>query len=175
MLRFLQQFGRLPDVFREEEGVIATPYHPVHVQGNFGQRRSRLIDAERKPLAMIQTSAATHIAISIDRKSEAAWTESEIPVPSAMYAAKQAGHFGSNARTSVGNENFASANPRCLADDGWALPSAVIASLCAAFAAVWQQVRGFIGDSHSRSRTQLLSAPRQSPGDSGHDGGPTTS
>ena len=109
---------------------------------------------------MIQTSAATHVATSVERKSEAAWTDSEIPVPSAMYAAKQAGHFGSNARISVGSENFASANPRCLADDGWALPSAVFAPLCAAFAAVWQQVSVFIGDSHSRSRTQLLSAPR---------------
>ena len=124
---------------------------------------------------MIQSSAATHIAISVDRKSEAAWTDSEIPVPSAMYAAKQAGHFGSNARISVGSENFASVNPRCLGDDGWALPPAVFASLCAAFAAVWQQARGFIDGSHSRSRMQLLSAPRQSPGDSGHDGGPMTS
>ena len=124
---------------------------------------------------MIQTSAATHIAISVDRKSEAAWTESEIPVPSAMYAAKQAGHFGNNARISVGTEDFASANPRCLADDGWPLPPAVFACLCAAFAAVWQQLSVFIGGSHSRSRTQLLSAPWQFPGDSGHDGGPTTS
>jgi hypothetical protein len=124
---------------------------------------------------MIQTSAATHVATSVDRKTEAAWTDSEIPVPSATYAAKQAGHFGSNARISVGSENFASANPRCLADDGRTLPSAAFASLCAAFAAVWQQVNEFIGDSHSRSRTQLLSALRQSPGDSGHDGGPMTS
>ena len=124
---------------------------------------------------MIQTSAATHIATNVERKSEAAWTESEIPVPSAMYAAKQAGHFGSSARISVGSENFASANPRFLADDGWALPPAVLASLCAPFAAIWQQVSIFIDDSHSRSRTQLLSAPRQSPEDSGHDGEPTTS
>jgi hypothetical protein len=109
---------------------------------------------------MIQTSAATHIATSVDRKTEAAWTDSEIPVPIAIYAAKQAGHFGSNVRISVGNENFASANPRCLPDDGWAWPSAVFVSFCAARAAVRQQVNGFIGDSHSRSRTQLLSASR---------------
>jgi hypothetical protein len=68
----------------EKKGVMATPYHPIYVEGNFGQRRSRLIGAERRPLAMIQTSAATHIAISIDRKSEAAATESDTPVPSAM-------------------------------------------------------------------------------------------
>ena len=124
---------------------------------------------------MIQTREATQIVSSVDRKSEAAWTETEIPVPSATYAAKQAGHFGSTARISVGSENFASANPRCLADDGWALPPAAFASLCAAFTAVWQQVSGFIGDSHSRSRTQLLSELRRSPEDSGHDGGPMTS
>jgi hypothetical protein len=123
---------------------------------------------ERKALARTQTSAATHIATSIDRKNEAAGSETEIPVPRAMYAAKQAGHFGSKARISVGSENFASANPRCLPDGGWTLPSATLfESLRAALAAVLQQV--------SRSRSQLLSAPTQSLGDSGHDGGPTTS
>jgi hypothetical protein len=71
-LRFLQQFGRSPAIFQEKEGVIATPYHPIYVEGNFGQRRSRLIDAERKLPAISQTSAATHIAISVDRKTEAA-------------------------------------------------------------------------------------------------------
>ena len=109
-------------------------------------------------------------------RNDAAAIDTEIPVPSAMYAAKQAGHFGSNARISVGSENFASANPRCLPDDGWALPSAVLLEMLrGALAVVWQQIRAFICDSHSRSRTQLLSAPSQSPGDNGHDGGPMTS
>ena len=119
---------------------------------------------------------ATHSPISSVLRNDAAATDTEIPVPSAMYAAKHAGHFGSNARISVGSEHFASANLR-LADDGWALPSAVLVEmLCAVLAAVWQQVSLFIGDSHSRSRMQLLSAPRQPfPQDSGHDGEPMTS
>lgn len=130
---------------------------------------------ERKALARTQTSAATHIATNIDRKNEAAGTETEIPVPRAIYAAKQAGHFGSKARISVGSENFASANPRCLPDGGWTLPSATLfESLRAALAAVLQQVSEFICDSHFRSRMQLLSAPTQSLGDSGHDGEPMT-
>jgi hypothetical protein len=124
----------------------------------------------------IQTSAAKHIAMSSVRRNDAVATDTEIPVPSAMYAAKHAGHFGSNARISVGSENFASTNLRCLVDDGWALPSAVLLEILrAALAAVLQQLSEFICDSHSRSRTQLLSAPPQSPGDSGHDGEPTTS
>ena len=110
--------------------------------------------------------------------SDAAATDSEIPVPNATYAAKQAGHFGSNARTTAGNEHFASANPRCAADDGWALPSAALVALPrAVLAAIVQQGDLFICDSHSRSRMTFLSVPRQQPFplDSGHDDEPTTS
>ena len=92
-----------------------------------------------------------------------------------MYAAKHAGHFGSNAKINVGTENFASVNPRCLADDGWALPSAALLSLLRAGLITVEQQVDFICDSHSRNRMQLLSAPPPLPQDSDHDGGPTTS
>src|SRR5258705_13969379 len=98
-----------------------------------------------------QTNAATHELTSDVFSSEAVPTEREIPVPSATYAARQAGHFGSNARTSAGNDHRAIFNER-------------------------QQVGLFICDSHSRNRTPLLSAPRQPlPRDNGRDGGPTQS
>jgi hypothetical protein len=118
----------------------------------------------------------THIAMSSVLRNDAAATDTEIPVPSAMYAAKQAGHFGSNARISAGSEHFANANLRCLLDDGWALPSAaLLEKLCVPLAVVWQQVSVLIGDSHCRSRMPLPSAPPpQSLEDSDHDGGPTT-
>ena len=52
---------------------MATPYDPVYGEDTLVTRCSRPIGAERKPLAMIQTSVATHIAMSsVDRKSEAA-------------------------------------------------------------------------------------------------------
>lgn len=93
---------------------------------------------------------ATHTPISDVLRREAAATDSEIPVPSATYAAKQAGHFGSSANTSAGSDHRANFIER-------------------------QQAALFICDSHSRSRMQLLSAPPQpSLRDSGHDGGPTT-
>ena len=130
----------------------------------------------RKTLVSTQTSAATHIPISNVLRTDAAATDTEIPVPSAMYAAKHAGHLGSNARISVGTENFASTNLRRLADDGWDWPSAaLLETLPATLTVVWQQVSRFICDSHSRSRTQLLSAPPQSLADTDHDGGPMTS
>lgn len=94
---------------------------------------------------------ATHTPISDVLRREAAATESEIPVPSATYAAKQAGHFGSNASTSAGSDHRANFTER-------------------------QQAGRFICGSHLRSRTMLLSAPPQPfPQDSDHDGGPTTS
>jgi hypothetical protein len=84
-------------------------------------------------------------------RREAAAIESETPVPSATYAAKQAGHFGSNASTSAGSDHRANFTER-------------------------QQAGLFIGGSHSRSRMMLLSAPPQpSLQDSGHDGVPRTS
>jgi hypothetical protein len=84
---------------------------------------------------------ATHIPMSSVLRNDAAAIDTEIPVPSAMYAARQAGHFGSNARISVGSENFASANPRCLPDDGWILPSvAWLALLRDLFPTTEQQV-----------------------------------
>lgn len=114
---------------------------------------------------------------SVNRKTEAAPTEREIPVPSATYAAKHAGHFGSSARISVGIESFASINLRRLLDGRWLSPSAVVFEILrAVFAGTVQQVALFIGDSHFRSRTQLLSASSQPfPPDSDHDGGPMTS
>jgi hypothetical protein len=94
---------------------------------------------------------AAHTPISDVLRREAAATDSEIPVPSATYAAKQAGHFGSRASTSAGSDHRANFTER-------------------------QQAGLFIGDSHSRSRMQLLSVPqRLSPQDNGHDGGPMTS
>ena len=140
-------------------------------------KRSRFTGIARKLLPSATTSAVTHTATSVDRKTEAAATESEIPVPIATYAAKQAGHFGSNARISVGIESFASANPRCLPDDGWFSPSAALVEILRpVLAGTVQHVALFIGDSHFRSRTQLLSAQlKLSLRDSGHDGGPTTS
>jgi hypothetical protein len=117
----------------------------------------------------------THIAMSSVLRNDAAATDTEIPVPSAMYAAKQAGHFGSNARISAGSENFANANLRRLPDDGWALPSAaLLEKLCVPLAVVGQQVSVLIGDSHSRSRMPFPSAPPQSLEDNDHDGGPMT-
>ena len=103
-------------------------------------------------------------------------TESEIPVPSAMYAAKQTGHFGTIAKISAGTENFAKVNPRCVADDGWVFPSAaLLAKLRLGLIKVEQQA-DFICDSHSRSRMTLLSElPQTLPQDNGHDGGPMTS
>ena len=93
---------------------------------------------------------ATHTPINDVLRREAAAIDSEIPVPSATYAAKQAGHFGSNASTSAGSDHRANFTER-------------------------QQAGLFIGDSHSRSRMMLLSAARQTvPQDSDHDGGPTT-
>ena len=92
---------------------------------------------------------ATHTPISDVLSREAAATDSEIPVPSATYAAKQAGHFGSSASTSAGSDHRANFAER-------------------------QQAGLFICDS-PRSRMQLLSAlPQPSLQDSGHDGGPTT-
>ena len=117
-----------------------------------------------------------HIAMSSVLRNDAAATDTEIPVPSAMYAAKQAGHFGSNARISAGSENFANASLRCLPDDGWALPSAaLLEKLCVPLAVLWQQFSVLIGDSHSRSRMPFPSAlPPRSLGNSDHDGGPKT-
>jgi hypothetical protein len=85
---------------------------------------SRCIGNVRKILTKAQTKAATHKLTSDVLSSEAADVDSEIPVPNATYAAKQAGHFGSNAKIIVGREHFAKANPRCLPDDGWPSPSA---------------------------------------------------
>jgi len=109
--------------------------------------------------------------------SDAAAIDTEIPVPNATYAAKQAGHFGSNASITVGNEHFASAKPRRTRDDGWVLPSAALVALeRAVLAAIVQQVALFIGDSRSHSRMMLpLAVPRPSLRDSGHGGEPTTS
>jgi len=45
-------------------------------------------------------------------RREAAAIESETPVPSATYAAKQAGHFGSNASTSAGSDHRANFTER---------------------------------------------------------------
>lgn len=116
----------------------------------------------------------THIAMSSVLRNDAAATDTEIPVPSAIYATKQAGHFGSNARISAGNENFANASLRCLSGDGWALPSAaLLEKLCVPFGLVWQQFNVLIGDSHYRSRMPFLSAPH-SLADSDRDGGPMT-
>lgn len=88
----------------------------------------------------------------------------------------QAGHFGSNTRIRVGRENLARVNPRRLVDDGWALPSAALIEVFrAALDVAVQQLDLLIGDSHSRSRTMLLSVlPQPSLQDSGHDGGPMT-
>ena len=109
-------------------------------------------------------------------RSDAAATDSEILVPNATYAAKHAGHFGRNARTTAGNEHFASANPRCATGDGWVLTSVALFALRAALAAMVQQGDLFIGDSHSHSRMMLPHAvPRPSLRDNGHDGEPTTS
>lgn len=92
---------------------------------------------------------ATHTPISDVLRREAAATDSEIPVPSATYAAKQAGHFGSSANTSAGSDHRANFIER-------------------------QQAGLFIGDS-LRSRRMLLAALRQIfPQGNDHDGGPTT-
>lgn len=116
------------------------------------------------------------IPMSSVLRNDAAATDTEIPVASATYAAKHAGHFGSSARISVGIESFAKANLRCLPVDGWASPSAaVVALLRVVLAGTMQQVALFIGGSHFRSRMVLLSALLQpSLRDSGHDGGPMT-
>jgi hypothetical protein len=54
--------------------------------------------------------------------------------------------------------------------------AALIEVLRAVLAVTAQQLDLFIGDSHSRSRTMLLSAPLlPSLQDSGHDGAPMTS
>ena len=79
----------------------------------------------RKRLIKIQTRVATHVAMSRVLRNDAASVESEIPVPSATYAARQAGHLGSNAKITVGTEHFARVNRGCAADGGWVLPSAV--------------------------------------------------
>ena len=133
--------------------------------------------AERKARAKTQTKVATHIPMSSVLSSDAAATDSEIPVPNATYAAKQAGHFGSIARITAGNEHFASAKPRRNRDDGWVLPSAALVALPrAALAAIVQQGDLFIGDSRSHSRMMPpLAVPRSSLRDNGHDGGPMTS
>ena len=135
---------------------------------------SRSITADRAALTNTQASVATQTPISSVRKIDAAATESEIPVPSATYAAKHAGHFGNNARTIVGSEHFAQAKRRCPTRGGWALPSAAVCRLLAMLA-VEQQVGPFICDPHSRSKRKLPSAPQRLLRDSGHDGGPTTS
>jgi len=113
---------------------------------------NRFIGSVRKVLARNKTSMATHTPISEVLRREAVATDNEIPVPSATYAAKQAGHFGSNARTSVGIENPIAANPRCLSPDGWDLPSALFAPPCDLLPIAVQQVGLFIRGSHSRSR-----------------------
>src|ERR1041385_914647 len=102
---------------------------------------SRLIGSVRKVLARSKISMATHTPISDVLRREAAATVSEIPVPIATYAAKQAGHFGSSASMSAGRDHRANFTER-------------------------QQARLFIGDSHSRSRMQLLFAPPPSLQDS---------
>jgi len=123
------------------------------------QPKTRRIIPDRNALVITQTSVTTHIPMSSIRSADAVSTEREIPVPNATYAAKHAGHFGSNARTSVGSEHFAQANRRRATVGGWALPSAALCELLrAALAACEQQDRFFIGDSHSRSRTQIPSA-----------------
>jgi len=141
------------------------------------QPKIRRIIPDRNALANTQNSVTTHIPMSPVRSTDAVSTEREIPVPSATYAAKHAGHLGSNARISVGSEHFAQANRGRATDGGWALPSAALCEpLRAAFAAIEQQDRFFIGDPHSRSRMKLPSAPPQpSLRDSDHGGGPKTS
>jgi hypothetical protein len=133
------------------------------------------IATDRTALTKTQASVATQMPMSTVRRIDAAATEREIPVPSATYAAKHAGHFGSNARMSVGSEHFAQAHRRRATRGGWALPSAAVCRLLRTMpAAIEQQVGPFICD--PRSRKKPLSAPRQpSLRDSGHDGGPTTS
>jgi len=94
---------------------------------------------------------AMHTPISDVLRREAAATDSEIPVPSATYAAKHAGHLGSSASTSAGSDHRANFTER-------------------------QQAGLFIGGSHFRSRMTLLSSPSQPfPQDSDHDGEPMTS
>ena len=141
------------------------------------QPKALRIIPDRNALTNTQISVATQAPMSPVRRIDAAATEREIPVPSATYAAKHAGHFGSNARISVGSENFAQAKRRRATSGGWALPSAAFCELLrAVLAAIEQQDSFFICGSHSRSRMKLPSAPRQSSlRDSGHDGGPTTS
>src|ERR1041385_7701984 len=111
---------------------------------------SRPIGSVRKVLANSKINIATHTPMSDVLRREAAATDSETPVPTATYAAKQAGHFGNSASTSAGSDHRANFTER-------------------------QQLEWFIGDSHSRSRMQLLFAPPPSRQDSGHDGVPMTS
>ena len=141
------------------------------------QSKARSLSAGRNKLTNAQTSVATQAPMSSVRRIDAAATEREIPVPSATYAAKHAGHFGSNARISAGSEHFAQAKRRCLTVGERDLPSAALCELPrAAPAAAEQQVGLFICGPHSRSRRKRLSAPRQLfLRDSGHDDGPTTS
>ena len=159
---------------------MATPYDPVHGETILVETTMWTQSAHRRRTESAgddpnQCGHAYSLSASIAR-NEAAWTRYEIPVPSAMYAAKQAGHFGSNARISVGSENFASANPRCLADDGWALPSAVLLEMFVR-RSLWfgsKLVLSSVTLIPAAGRSSFLRR-RSSPEDSGHDGGPMTS
>jgi hypothetical protein len=137
-----------------------------------------LIIPDRNVLPITQTSVATQTPMTAVRKTDDAATEREIPVPSATYAAKHAGHFGNNTRTSAGSEHLTQAKRRRARDGGWGLPSAAMYELLpAVLAAIEQQVGSFICDPHSRSRMKLSSAALRQPSlqDSDRDGGPTTS
>jgi hypothetical protein len=161
--------------FCERVGLYNARNNVGRAKSNVTQPKTRSLVLGLNALAITQTSVTTHIPISSVRRIDAAATEREIPVPSAMYAAKHAGHFGSNARISVGTEHFTQANRRRATCGGWALPSAASCRLLSvAFAAAEQQVGPFICD--LRSRKKPLSAPPQpSLRDSDRDGGPTTS
>jgi hypothetical protein len=99
------------------------------------------LSANRNVPANTQASVTTQALMSSVRRIDAAATESEIPVPSATYAARHAGHFGSNARMSVGSEHFAQAKRRFATRGGWALPSAALCRLLrAVLTAVEQQI-----------------------------------
>jgi len=163
--------------FCERVGLHNARNNVGRAKSSVTQPKALRIILDLNALTNSQTSVTTHIPMTAIRSTDAAATEREIPVPNATYAAKHAGHFGSNARTSAGSEHFAQATRRRATRGGWTLPSAASCELLrAVFADMEQQAGFFICGPHSRSRKKPLSAPPQpSLQDSGHDGEPTTS
>jgi hypothetical protein len=75
---------------------------------------------------MFQMMAPEQTAINVTRRWSDVVTLRLTPVPSAMYAARHAGHLGKSTRMMAGKDQRVRVNERRMRDDGAEIPSAVM-------------------------------------------------